>query len=63
MDPEREEKRVDERIRAAYRQPSAAEEPARERLIARLASERTPRAGGLRGWFAVREYQIGRAHV
>jgi len=63
MDPEREEQRVDERIRAAYRQPSAADEPARERLIARLASERTPRAGGLRGWFAVREYHARPAWV
>ena len=47
--------RLDEVVRAAYRQPSAADEPARTRLLARLASE-TGAARGFRGWFAVREY-------
>jgi hypothetical protein len=48
---------MDESIRAAYRQSSAADAPARERLLARLAAER--RSGhmsappsGLRWWFA-----------
>ena len=47
---------MNERVRAAYRAPSAADEPARERLLARLAAERSlPR--GARGWFAVRSFQ------
>jgi hypothetical protein len=60
----REEAAVDERFRAAYRQPSAADEPARERLLARLAGERTaPRTGGFRWWFAVRAYHARPAWV
>jgi len=52
----REEALTDERVRNAYRAPSAADDPARERLLARLAAVRsTPR--GVRGWFAVRSFQ------
>jgi len=51
-----------ESIRAAYRQPAAADEQARERLLARLAAERGARRtsappGGLRWWFAAGAFQ------
>ena len=56
-DPEREGARLDEQVREAYRRPSAADEPARERLLARLAAAPgASRPAGPRGWFAVREY-------
>jgi|SRR5689334_12819192 len=55
---------LDERVRAAYRQERAGDEPARARLLARLAAERSAsRAGGLRGWFAVRSFHARPAAV
>jgi hypothetical protein len=55
-DPEREDTRFDELVHSAYRRPSDADDPARERLLARLAADRsTPR--GVRGWFTVRSFQ------
>jgi hypothetical protein len=63
-DPEREETQLDARVRAAYRQPSAADGPARERLLARLAADAPARrASGLRWWFAVRAFQARPAWV
>jgi len=49
--PAREEVEIDEKVRAAYRQPSAADEPARARLLARLAAAE-PRRTGWRWWLA-----------
>jgi len=63
-EPAREEARVDEEVRAAYRQPSALDEPARERLLSRLDSARgASPARGVRGWFAVREFRARPAAV
>ena len=72
-DPERarprEEALTDARVRAAYRQPSAADEPARERLLARLAAERgapraaAPAASGVRWWFAAHAFRARPAWV
>src|SRR5262245_19978822 len=45
----REEVVIDERVRAAYHQPSSADEPARARLLARLAAEKRT---GWRWWLA-----------
>ena len=59
---EREEAALDDRVRAAYRQPSPLDEPASERLLSRLASEPT-RPSGVRAWFAVREYHARPAWV
>jgi hypothetical protein len=58
----REEEVMYKSVRAAYRQPSAADEPARERLLARLAAERgaqrtTASPAGLRWWFAAGAFQ------
>ena len=47
----REEAAIDERVRTAYRQSTAADEPARARLLARLAAEPSRRTGW-RWWFA-----------
>ena len=63
-EPEREEKQLDARVRAAYRQPSAADGPARERLLARLARDApVGRASGLRWWFVVRAFHARPAWV
>jgi len=63
-DHERETTRVDDEIRAAYQHPSALDEPARERLLSRLVSERgASPARGIRGWFAVHEYHARPAWV
>jgi hypothetical protein len=47
----REEVVIDERVRAAYRLPSPADEPARARLLARLAADPSKRTGW-RWWLA-----------
>ena len=62
--PAREEAVTDERVRASYRQPAAGDEPALERLLARLtASSAPPRVTGLSWWFAARAYQARPAAV
>jgi hypothetical protein len=60
----REEALTDERVRAAYRQPAAADELARERLLAKLAARaRAPEATGLRWWFAASMFRARPAWV
>jgi len=60
----REEAVTDERVRASYRQPAAGDEPALERMLARLAtSSAPPRATGLRWWFAAGAFQARPAAV
>jgi hypothetical protein len=44
----------EEEVRAAYRQPAPGDEPARERLLARLAAERA----GWRWWFAADAFRM-----
>jgi len=62
--PDREDSRVEAQFRAAYQRPSAQDEPARERLLSRLAAERgAAPARGVRGWFAVRSFQARPAAV
>jgi hypothetical protein len=62
FDHYRDEAKLDERVRSAYRQPSPADEPARARLLARLAVEARSHAGW-RGWFSVRAYHARPATV
>jgi len=60
----REEAVTDERVRASYREPATGDEPALERLLARLTtSNLPPRATGLRWWFAARAFQARPAAV
>ena len=54
---DRDEARLDERVRAAYRQPATADEPARERLLARLA-ERPTASRGLGWWFGAQPFRL-----
>ena len=54
--PARDEAAFDEKLRAAYRQPSPADEPARARLLARLAAG-GPERTGWRWWFAADAFQ------
>ena len=62
MVDDREERPLDDSVRAAYRAPSPADGPARERLLARLAAE-APRVRGLRWWFAADAFRAPPAWV
>ncbi len=61
-EPEHDEARLDEQVRAAYRQPTQADAVAQARVLSQLAATRESAAarggGGLRWWLAERSFQL-----